>query len=955
MSSFRRYLAAIGGIAFVTVLLAVSIAAAEPLHVRIDRLVAAGQIGPVSPIVTDAEFLRRAYLDLTGEIPSAVSARLFLDDTSPDKRSKLVDRLLASPNFARHMANVLGVMLMERRLDKVVPGAEWQQYLQQSFAANKPYNQLAREILAADGVDPVLRPAVKFYLDREGEPNLLARDVGRIFFGRDLQCAQCHDHPIIDSYYQADYYGLFACFHRSLLFTDPKDKKVYFAEKGEGGVAFHSVFDPDAKGHTRPRLPGGLQLSEPTFAAGGEYTVKPADGVRPVPKYSRRARLAEEATSGANRAFNENIANRLWAHLIGRGLVEPVDLHHVDNPPSHPELLALLADEFVAMKFDVKALLREVALSQTYQRSIDLPEQQLSAADPGLAAQAPLLETELQRLTAAAGKSVKAVEQAQDELRVTRTSAVDLAAQADKLTAAMEEAKKAAETAQQAHAQAQSALSAKQEAASAVSEAATESERAAQKLPEDKPLADAAAKFKERALQLAAELAASAKAVADQTESANTAAQKLALAQAALAEAVEKRTAANTRVESFEAQNAGALAKNQGDRAAATQIERRLHTLKSLLAYQTALQSRDAGRAVLARLDAELENSKQALAKLAAELPGQKLAFEQAQKQHAAAVEGLSVMRQQLTLKDDVAKTVALAAAKAEVVLQKLPGDNELAQAAQTVKAQADQLAGEVSELKRAVAAREQSANLAAGTLAAAKQAFDSTTAELPNLETRITSLETQRQAAALKLREDQGSLSRAAEELTQYEMRQFVTASLKPLSPEQLAWSVMQAVGLSEQLRAAAEAEINAKAPLTDAIRNDPAQMAARAQQIDDATYAKLQANAARFVELFGTGAGQPQTFFATADQALFFANDGQIRGWLAPGGGNLAERLSKLTDPPALAEELYLSVLSRRPSDAEVAETTNYLSLRAGDRSAAVQELAWALIASLEFRFNH
>jgi hypothetical protein len=164
-----------------------------------------------------------------------------------------------------------------------------------------------------------------------------------------------------------------------------------------------------------------------------------------------------------------------------------------------------------------------------------------------------------------------------------------------------------------------------------------------------------------------------------------------------------------------------------------------------------------------------------------------------------------------------------------------------------------------------------------------------------------------------------------------------------------------MQAVGLAEQLHLATEAEFHAKTPLTDAIRNDPAQLAARSQQIADATHAKLQANAARFVELFSTGAGQPQAFFATADQALFFANDGQIRGWLNPGGGNLTERLSKLSDAQALAEELYLSVLSRRPSDAEIAETTNYLTTRGNERAAAVQELAWALIASLEFRFNH
>src|SRR4029079_10131865 len=163
-----------------------------------------------------------------------------------------------------------------RRPEKNVTAAEWQTYLYSSFLADKPLDQLTREVLSADGVDVAQRAPAQLYLDRAAEPNLLTRDVGRIFFGRDLQCAQCHDHPIINSYYQADYHGLLAFLNRGALFTDPKDKKVFFAEKAEGDVPSRSVFDPDAKGNTRPRLPGGLQLAEPLFAAGEEYTVKPA-------------------------------------------------------------------------------------------------------------------------------------------------------------------------------------------------------------------------------------------------------------------------------------------------------------------------------------------------------------------------------------------------------------------------------------------------------------------------------------------------------------------------------------------------------------------------------------------------------------------------------------------------------------------------------------------------------
>jgi hypothetical protein len=257
--------------------------------------------------------------------------------------------------------------------------------------------------------------------------------------------------------------------------------------------------------------------------------------------------------------------------------------------------------------------------------------------------------------------------------------------------------------------------------------------------------------------------------------------------------------------------------------------------------------------------------------------------------------------------------------------------------------------------MRKLFAAREQAASEAAGRVATSKSALEAMTAEVARLQQQLTTLESQHKTAAEKRSADQQNVARAAEDLIQFETRQFATAALKPLTPEQLAWSVMGAVGLADQLRAASEAELNAKTPLTDAIRNDPAQMAVRNAHIESAAYAKLQANAGRFVELFGTGAGQPQSFFATADQALFFGNDGQIRGWLSPGGSNLTDRLNKQSDPRALTDELYLSILSRRPSEVEVAETTDYLTRRASDRAAAVQELAWSLITSLEFRFNH
>ena len=162
---------------------------------------------------------------------------------------------------------------------------------------------------------------------------------------------------MVDDYYQADYYGLYAFFSRTQLFTTPdKDKKVVLMDNAAGDVSFQSVFDPAAKGNTLPRAPGCKQVEEPRFNPGEEWTVAPAKDTRHVPKYSRRAQLAAQVAAPTNRQFNRNIVNRVWAQMMGIGLVEPVDLHHAGNPPTHPALLEMLADEFVAMKYDLRAL-----------------------------------------------------------------------------------------------------------------------------------------------------------------------------------------------------------------------------------------------------------------------------------------------------------------------------------------------------------------------------------------------------------------------------------------------------------------------------------------------------------------------------------------------------------------------------------------------------------------------
>ena len=185
--------------------------------------------------------------------------------------------------------------------------------------------------------------------------------------------------------------------------TRKEGQKVvtYHGEKAGTDLTFDSVFVKNDKHVTGPRVPGEPELPEAASPPGEEYQVRPADGVIAVPKLSRRVKLAALTTRGGNRAFNQNIANRLWAVMMGRGLVHPVDLHHPSNPPSHPELLNLLADELVATGFNARSFVREIALTKVYQQAIDFPAAE-AAFPTNVAAQLAEANARAERLEASA-------------------------------------------------------------------------------------------------------------------------------------------------------------------------------------------------------------------------------------------------------------------------------------------------------------------------------------------------------------------------------------------------------------------------------------------------------------------------------------------------------------------------------------------------------------------------
>lgn len=295
-----------------------------------------------SGLCTDAEFLRRASLDITGTLPTAEAAKAFLSDASPDKRAKLVNALLERPEFADYQALMWSDLLRVNREKLGRRGAyEFYRWIRESFRQNRPFQEFAAALVTAEGL-LTEEPAGYFYRVL-GQPGERAATVSQVFLGVRIECAQCHHHPA-DRWSQRDYTAF------QSFFVQPQFKPT---PRGE------LLFAPDNTSElTHPRT-GEPVGASPLAAA----------GVDKSPAGDRRVALAAWLTANDNPWFACNLANRIWAQFLGRGLVEPVDDARLTNPPSNPELLDALAKHIVEQKFDLKALIRTIAVSRTYQLS----------------------------------------------------------------------------------------------------------------------------------------------------------------------------------------------------------------------------------------------------------------------------------------------------------------------------------------------------------------------------------------------------------------------------------------------------------------------------------------------------------------------------------------------------------------------------------------------------------
>lgn len=327
------------------------------------------------PLANDGEFLRRLSLDLCGIIPAHDVARQFLDDADPEKRAKLIDRLLDDPRYAQHQADVWDMVLFGRN----PPGYDapkrvgFQNWLRTVFAANMPYDQFVTALLRAEG-NTAEQGAPMYLVQYARQPEDAAVAVTQTLLGIQLQCARCHDHPFED-WTQRDFYGMAAFFTRNWAVRHGQVNmldRIYLGEMNTGELKFVGPAKdavPGTQGEPiKPKFLLGAALEEPDLSAEFKNEKYPPDGQPPVPpKFSRKDKLAEWVTSSSNPYFARAAVNRVWAQFLGRGLIHPVDNMSPSKKPSHPELLEKLTQEFVARKFDLKSLIREICNSKTYQ------------------------------------------------------------------------------------------------------------------------------------------------------------------------------------------------------------------------------------------------------------------------------------------------------------------------------------------------------------------------------------------------------------------------------------------------------------------------------------------------------------------------------------------------------------------------------------------------------------
>ena len=327
-------------------------------------------VNPVAP-ADDATLLRRTMLDLAGRIPHALERDWFLSLPEADRRRMLVDRLMQSPDFDFHHRNWLDESLLPNQ----PYNDEFRNYLLTAVQGRRSWDSIFRELMKAGVAEGPEKGAAQFLKSRVQELDDLTNDTAILFFGVNISCAKCHDHPLVTDWKQDHFYGMQAFFQRtyqtrkvSALAERPFGEVKFTTTSGEEKKAAFMFLTGDQVTDRTPEFPAEERKSLEERIRKLEQEDAEAEIL--VPEFRPRDELVEVALRDSkDRFFARNIVNRVWARLLGTGLVDPLDQMHSGNPPSHPELLAWLANDLVSHGYDLRRLIQGIVLSEAYARS----------------------------------------------------------------------------------------------------------------------------------------------------------------------------------------------------------------------------------------------------------------------------------------------------------------------------------------------------------------------------------------------------------------------------------------------------------------------------------------------------------------------------------------------------------------------------------------------------------
>ena len=925
---------------------------------------------------SDGLLLRRLSLDLRMLVPTQHELDEFLADKAADRWSRWVQRFLSDPLYDERMVDWLDKTLLQRRPFQHVDRAKWLVYLRKVVDDRTPLDQISKETIGSVWWNQSQRAQQRFFLERAGDSHAVARDIGRVFFGRDMQCAQCHDHPLVDDYLQIDYHGLLAFVSSSSFvetkFKDEKgaeQKLQIYAERAARDAPFESVFDKGILFRTGRRAPGGSESFDPFEAPDMRYQTKPMpesmEGAPNPPLFSRRSSLVAQL-SATNRAFAENWSNRLWALMMGKGLVHPLDMHHPDNPPTNPKLLDALTDALIDSGFNMRTVMEQIALSRAYRVGarmlieeslrlgsvINLPLELQVNFESDLSSRKKALEAPLLQLASSADVAKNRYADAESSWRSVQKERVEVWSELDKSEGAFKEVMKKADAANQAFEKAQKLLSDAASRQKLLEEASEKLEQAKLLGPaDDAELMQAIATTKSKADGSKATIPNLEKALADATTARDTHKLSLEADRSRLHEIAAKLQTVEQRLHIADDVFVAARSNWQKAQSEHVVVENRMNDLSRIQSWLTASQS---VRSLEQEHSLAIQSSEQCKTTLATQVAQTTLLQQQ--------IADTTLAKSAVTLKHDQAmeekKNTLSQLELLRTTYVSLDKAIALVKSTESLFAAKQVINDAIESTQQAYANTETRIDSIADELVAQAKVLESQTSQLANDQQTCLVLRQRAEQSAKSVTSKAEWVGQsiqvcaiAMQSVQEERQKSGHLAQARPLSPEQLCLSILQITDVLRNHVDAESAELEKQMPL--AADSSTEQRSARAHQATRQAIDKLRPHMDTFASLYSSGVGQTSDeFFASPDQALFMANGGSVFQWSSVGSNNVTGQIVKQPDASIAASVLFRSLLSRDPTQNEGQWIGEILS-QAGDKKPAVaQELVWSLLTTYEFR---